>query len=172
VADLVEGGQAGGGEQEFERDLPQFALVVSEAAAGQWHVAALVRERNDRDFYLRSVAVPWPFIIARPAPSNRQNELVFRPEDLSPAGSSPARKLVVNWDWSPVDDATEQLHFFVKRRWRLPFGARCRLRLRLGLTEQPPPRRRFVLRAYSNVVDWQGAGGPRLEEDKAAGRER
>lgn len=169
MSDLVDGDEQVGGEQaELERDLPIFALVVSEAATDGWHVAVLVREKDDCDFYLRSVAVRWPFVIARPTPSNRQNEVIVRREDLSPAGSSPARKLVVNWAWEPVDDAAEQLRFLVKRAWRLPLRGRLPLRVRLGLTEQPPPRRRFILRARSNVVDWRGEGAHRADEHETA----
>jgi hypothetical protein len=171
VSDRVEDDDAGGEAQQLERELPQFALVVSAAATGRWHLAALVREKDDRDFYLRSVAVRWPFTIARPAPSNRQNEIVFRPQDLSPAGTSPARKLVVNWVWTPADDGTERLHFFVKRAWRLPLPRRSRLRLRLGLKEQAPPRRRFILHVRSNLADWRPDAASRREQDAAAGPE-
>ena len=169
MSGLAEGDEHAGGEQaQLERELPQFALVVSEAATNRWHVAALIREKDDRDFFLRSVAVPWPFVIARPAPSNRQNEVVFRREALSPSGSSPTRKLVVNWAWTAAEDGTEQLHFFVRRSWRLPWRKQSRLRLRLGLTEQAPPRRRFILYARSNVVDWGGVAQTRLKEASTA----
>jgi hypothetical protein len=136
-------------------ELPQFALAVAAAAEGQWRIAALVKETSRPDFYVRSIRVPWPFIIARPARSNRQNDVFVRPEDLSPAGTSPTRKLVVNWAWEPIDETAEQLRFFVKRGgpgWLWPVRP---LRLRIGLKEQPPPRRQFSLRVRGNRLDWR-----------------
>lgn len=135
--------------------LPQFALVVSQAEDAGWHKAALVREAAHPAFYLRSIAVPWGFLIARPAPSTRQADVAVRPTTLSPARTSPARKLVVNWGWQRVDPATEQLQFFVRRVGPLWLRPKRPVKMRLRLKEQQIPQRRFMIRASSNPIDWR-----------------
>ncbi len=139
-------------------EVPRFALVVSEVADGDWHVAALVKELAKLDFYVRSLSVPWPFVIARPAKSNRQNDHIIPPELCSPAGTSPTRKLIVNWAWEGIDGEAEQLRFYVKRRGSAWFWPNRSLPVRIAMKEQPPPRRRFVVRVRGNRLDWRGAG--------------
>ena len=148
--------------------LPRFALVVSAAATGGWHMAALVREAANPEFYLRSIAVPWAFMIARPAPSTRQNDAPVRPADLSPARTSPARKLVVNWGWQRVDPATEQLQFYVRRVGPLWVSPKRPLKLRLRLKEQQPPQRRFVTSVSSKPIDWRQRPAEVLVTDESS----
>ena len=139
-------------------ELPYFALAISDTAEDGWHVAALVRESDKLEFYARSITVLWPFTVARPMKSNRQSDYIVRPEDRSPAGTSPSRKLVVNWNWDPLDNETQQLRFYVKRngpKWIFP---RCRLWVRIGIKEEQWTRQRYVVRVRSNVVDWRGGG--------------
>jgi len=135
-------------------EFPKFALVASEAAVNGWHVAVMVRERANIDYYVRAVVVRWPFVIARPTRSNRQSNIRTATSKLSPASTSPAHKLVVNWAWEPVDDETSQLRFYVRRRNWLWLRRSRRLRVRLTVKEVQPPRRRVVVRLKSNPVAW------------------
>lgn len=135
--------------------LPRFSLEVSAASTDGWHKAALVRTAVDPAFYLRSIAVPWTFVIARPAPSTRQSNVVIRAGSLSPARTSPARKLVVNWAWRRVETGSEHLEFYVRRVGPLLLSARPALPLRLRLKEQSAPQRRFVVRVASSQMSWR-----------------
>ena len=114
-----------------------------------------MREHTNIDYYVRAVVIRWPFVIARPAKSNRQSDIIQSEDALSPTSTSPARKLVVNWGWEPIDDGTSQLRFYAKRtHWLWPNGA-MRLRVRLTVKEVQPPRRRFVIPLKSNPVVWK-----------------
>lgn len=84
--------------------VPEFAVVVSDMTSDGWHMAAVLGESSNPDFYVRAVTVRWPFLIARPARSNRTTEKAVDPDALSPTGTTPARKLVVNWGWRKVED--------------------------------------------------------------------
>src|SRR5581483_721435 len=80
-------------------EVPEFALVVSANSSNGWHVAAVVSTGTGPAFYVRAITVRWPFSVARPTPSNRVSSKRIDPVSLSPTGSTPARKLVVNWGW-------------------------------------------------------------------------
>jgi hypothetical protein len=136
---------------------PDFALAVSGLARDGWHMAALVREAGNIDFYVRAVTVRWPFVIARPMRSNRASPTPVRPDQLSPASTSPASKLVVNWPWERIDDEAAKLRFYVKRLGPVWFSRTRTLNVRLTLKEVPPPRRRMVVQVSSNRVDWKKA---------------
>jgi hypothetical protein len=136
-------------------EFPRFAMVISDTAVNGWHIGVVVRERANIDYYVRALIVRPPFVIARPTRSNRQSDIIPRKDELSPAGTGPARKLVVNWAWEPVDNETSQLRFYAKRKGVLWFGKSQRLRARLTVKEVQPPRRRIVVRLKSNLVAWK-----------------
>lgn len=138
-----------------ELRVPSFSLVVSAESTGGWRSAAVVRDVASPAYYLRSISVSWPFIIARPRPSTRQRERRFRPDQLSPARTSPVRKLVVNWGWQPVDGATEQLRFYVRRLGPMWLWPNRRLSVRLRVKQQAPPQRRYLLEVSSEPIDWR-----------------
>ncbi|HUB10615.1 MAG TPA: hypothetical protein VMB34_01555 [Acetobacteraceae bacterium] len=135
-------------------NVPEFAVIIAAAATNGWHMAAVVTDATGPEFYLRAIAVRWPFVVARPTPSTR---IADRPVDhrrLSPTGSTPARKLIVNWGWTKLEDSFSQLRFYIKRspvRWVKPTG---RARLRLTLKESGWPRRRIVVPVKTNVINW------------------
>ena len=136
--------------------LPELALVVSDVSHDGWHIAALVGEAGNMDYFIRAVAVRRPFVIARPVRSNRSNDRLIDPAKLSPASTTPARKLVVNWAWEPVGDDATQLRFYAKRPRRFGFGQSTRaIQVKLTLKEVAPPRRRTVMRVRSNRIVWQ-----------------
>lgn len=137
-------------------EFPEFAMAISDTAMNGWHVGVVVREKSNIDYYVRAIVVRPPFVIARPVRSNRQSDIVPRKEELSPAQTGPARKLVVNWAWEPIDEETSQLRFFAKRKAGLwPFGNAKRLKVRLTVKEVQPPRRRYVVGVKSNQVAWK-----------------
>jgi hypothetical protein len=133
-------------------ELPRFAVFVSDVATDGWHMAALLGESSNPDFYTRALGVRWPFLIARPTPSTRSTDRPTDPEQLSPAGTTPARKLVVNWRWVTAEGSVSQLRFYVRRRARIPFPGR--LRIRVTLKQLPWPRRRIVVAVKSNRITW------------------
>lgn len=136
-------------------EVPEFAMVLSDTAVNGWHVGAVIRERANVDYYVRALVVRAPFVIARPVRSNRQSDAIRRKEELSPANTGPARKLVVNWAWEPLDAETSQLRFYAKRTFGLILRKNQRLTVRLTVKEVQPPRRRFVVRVKSNPVAWK-----------------
>ncbi len=135
-------------------EVPEFAVVVSDMSNDGWHRAAVVGESANPDFYVRAVTVRWPFLIARPARSNRATDKPVNPDTLSPTGTTPARKLVVNWGWRTVEGTVSQLRFFVRRAAPISFRAASPLKVRLTLKESAPPRRRIVVKMTSNRVIW------------------
>lgn len=135
--------------------IPNFALVISEEVSGGWRSGAIIRDALSPAFYLRSISVPWSFVLARPWPSTRQSPIAFRRDQMSPARTSPARKLVVNWGWQPRDETTEQLTFFVRYQGPLWFWPTRKLAVRLGLKQQTPPRWRHTLSLMSEPIDWR-----------------
>jgi hypothetical protein len=86
-------------------EVPSFALIVSDVATDGWHMAAVIGESANPDYYVRAVTVRWPFLIARPARSNRISDKPVAPDRLSPTGSTPSRRLVVNWGWVTVEES-------------------------------------------------------------------
>jgi hypothetical protein len=134
-------------------EVPEFAVIVSDVSSDGWHVAMVIGESSNPDYYVRAVTVRWPFLIARPARSNRVADKPIDVESLSPTGTTPARKLVVNWPWIMMEGAVSQLRFLVKRA-PIPFGTGGRVRVRLTLKESGWPRRRIVVKMKSNRVNW------------------
>lgn len=143
--------------------VPQYTLVVSDEISGGWRRGAVIRDSVSPHFYVRSLSVYWPFILARPRPSLRQKAVIVPPDKLSPARTTPSTKLVVNWDWQPRGDATEELSFYVRCRGPLLFWPKRRLALHLGLKQLAPPHRRYPLKLVMQSIDWrpqvQGADG-------------
>jgi len=137
-------------------DVPEFAVIVAAAATNGWHMAAIVTDTPGPDFYLRAITVRWPFFVARPIPSTRISDRPVKSKLRSPTGSNPARKLVVNWGWSKLEESFSQLRFYVKRTptMLLP-SSTGRLKVRLTLKESGIPRRRIVVPVKSNAVTWQ-----------------
>jgi len=135
--------------------LPQFAVIVAAAATNGWHMAAIVTGTPGPDFYLRAITVRWPFFVARPMPSTRIRATPVKAMLRSPTGSTPSRKLVVNWGWSKLEESFSQLRFYVKRTPTSLLPGSGRLRLRLTLKESSMPQRRLVLWVKSNAVTWQ-----------------
>jgi hypothetical protein len=117
-------------------------------------MAAVIGESANPDFYVRAITVRWPFLIARPVPSNRATDKPVDPDTLSPTGTTPARKLVVNWGWRTVEGSVSQLRFYVKRSVPRLFGAAGRVNVRVTLKELAWPRRRIVMKLKSNRVRW------------------
>lgn len=160
------------GEGDASGDIPEFALVVAETEVDGWHMAAVLADSTSPAFYVRAITVRWPFEVARPVPSNRKSDRPINPERLSPSGSTPSRKLVVNWGWEQAEETVVQLRFFVKHgglRWLRRSG---RLSVRLTLKESAWPRRRIVVPVKSNPVDWKqqqaDAFDDEFEEDEVA----
>jgi len=135
-------------------EVPRFAVVVSDAATDGWHMAAVIGESANPDFYVRTVAVRWPFRIARLQSSNRSTDKPAMPDSLSPTGSTPARRLVVNWDWVPAEGSVSQLRFYVKRTARSLSGAPRSVKVRLTLKAWTKPQRRIVVAMTSNRITW------------------
>ncbi|MGA3397753.1 MAG: hypothetical protein ABSC95_00930 [Acetobacteraceae bacterium] len=135
-------------------EVPEFAVIVSDVSIDGWHMAAVIGESANPDFYVRAVTVRWPFLIARPAHSSRSTGKPVDPDSLSPTGTTPARKLVVNWGWRTVEGSVSQLRFFVRRTAPLLFRATGPVRVRLTLKELAWPRRRIVVKVTSNRVTW------------------
>jgi hypothetical protein len=144
----------GGVDLTLLTPLPEFALIASAAATDGWHMAAVVGESGDPAFYVRAVTVRWPFLIARPAPSNRISDKPVDRERLSPTGTTPARKLVVNWPWITVEERVAQLRFYVKRTAPALFRKSVAVTVRLTLKESAWPRRRIVVPLHSNSISW------------------
>ena len=143
-------------------EVPEYAVIVATAATRGWHMAAVVTDSIGPDFYLRAITVRWPFVVARPAPSSRISDKWLDPERLSPTGSTPARKLIVNWGWGKLEASFSQLRFYVKRtptRWT---KGTVRLTVRLTLKESGWPNRRIVVPVKSNIIAWDApaAGKP------------
>jgi hypothetical protein len=141
-------------ESELLPEVPEFAVIVSNVSNDGWHMAALIGESANPDFYVRAVAVRWPFLIARPAHSNRAADKPLKPNTLSPTGTRPSRKLVVNWPWVTVEDAVSQLRFYVKRTGPTLFRTAAPITVGLTLKEVAWPGRRVVVKAKSNRVTW------------------
>ena len=97
-------------------------------------MAAVIGESSNPDFYVRAVTVRWPFLIARPARSNRTTEAPVDADTLSPTGTTPARKL--------------------KRNAPISLRAASPVTVRLTLKELAWPRRRIVVKLKSNPVTW------------------
>jgi hypothetical protein len=138
-------------------DVPQFAVIVAAPESDGWHMAAVIGETANPNFYVRALAVRRPFVIARPVPSNRTNDRQFKASDLSPTGTTPAQKLVVNWGWETVEESVSQLRFYVKRTAPRFYRKTGRVIIRLTLKESGWPRRRIVLPTKSNKVTWRSA---------------
>lgn len=138
---------------ELLSELPQYAVIVSDVATDGWHVAAVIGESTNPDYYVRALTVRWPFVIARPVRSNRTSDKPVGPDLLSPTGTTPARRLVVNWRWLTVEDSVSQLRFYVRRK-RGPFLPAGCVRVRLTLKELAWPGRRFVVKTRSNRIIW------------------
>ncbi len=134
--------------------VPEFAVIVSDVSTDGWHMAAVIGESANPDFYVRAVTVRWPYLIARPARSNRATDKPVDPDTLSPTGTTPARKLVVNWGWRSVEGSVSQLRFFVKRNVPMLFRTIKPVKVRLTLKELAWPRRRIVVTMKSNPVTW------------------
>jgi hypothetical protein len=143
-----------GDDGQLLPEVPEFAVIVSDISNDGWHVAMVVGESANPDYYVRAVTVRWPFLIARPARSNRSNDKPIEPDSLSPTGTTPARKLVVNWPWTMVEDNVSQLRFLVKRAAPISFRASRPVKVRLTLKESVWPRRRVVVKMKSNPVIW------------------
>ena len=135
--------------------LPRFWLVVSPGHSNGWHSAIMLREVATPDFFVRSLAVPWPFVIARPAPRTRQPKVVVSPEEMSPARTSPSRRLVVNWGWERRNETTDQLRFYVKCKGPFLLWRRRKLALRVQLKVLAQPRRQIALEVTSGIIDWR-----------------
>jgi hypothetical protein len=135
-------------------EVPEFAVIVSDISNDGWHVAMVIGESSNPDYYVRAVTVRWPFLIARPARSNRSTDKPIEPDSLSPTGTTPARKLVVNWPWTAVEGNVAQLRFLVKRVVPISFRASGPVKVRLTLKESVWPRRRIVVKMKSNSVIW------------------
>ena len=142
-------------------EVPELAVIVAAAATNGWHMAAVLAERTSPDFYLRAITVKWPFVVARPLPSSRASDRRYDRASLSPTGSTPARKLVVNWGWMAAEGAVSQLRFYIKRNPNLLLFGAGRATVRLTLKESGWPRRRIVVPARSNVIAWGAATPPR-----------
>jgi hypothetical protein len=134
--------------------LPEFTVIVSDVSDDGWHIAAVVGESSNPDFYVRAVTVRWPFRIARPARSNRASEKPVAPHSLSPTGTTPARRLVVNWRWVPVEGSVSQLRFYVRRDAPIRFRDFCPVKIQLTLKETAWPRRRIAVKMKSNPITW------------------
>lgn len=141
-------------EGELPPEVPGFAIIVSDVSYHGWHMAALIGESTNPDFYVRAVAVRWPFLIARPAHSNRAADKPLKPAALSPTGTRPSRKLVVNWPWVVVEDSVSQLRFFVKRTAPTLLRTAAPITVGLTLKESAWPGRRVVVKAKSNRITW------------------
>jgi hypothetical protein len=135
-------------------EVPEFAVIVSNVSSDGWHVAMVIGESSNPDYYVRAVNVRWPFLIARPARSNRVADKPVDVESLSPTGTTPARKLVVNWPWMTIEGSVSQLRFLVRRAAPILFRAASPVRVRLTLKESGWPRRRIVVKMKSNRVNW------------------
>jgi hypothetical protein len=143
-----------GDESQLLPEVPEFAVIVSDISTDGWHVAMVIGDSSNPDYYVRAVTVWRPFMIARPARSNRSTDKQVEPDSLSPTGTTPARKLVVNWPWRTVEGSVSQLRFLVKRTAWIPFLTAGRVTVRLTLKESVPPRRRIVVKMKSNRVTW------------------
>lgn len=143
-----------GEEVRLLPEVPQFAVIVSTVATNGWHMAAVVGDSSNPDFYARALAVRWPFVIARPAPSNRISDRPVSREQLSPTGTTPARRVVVNWRWETAEGDVSQLRFYVKRAAPWWFLATGRAKVRVTLKELAWPRRRIVAKLRSNSIIW------------------
>jgi hypothetical protein len=143
-----------GDDSQLLPEVPEFAVIVSEISTDGWHVAMVIGESSNPDYYVRAVTVRWPFLIARPARSNRSNDMLVDLDSLSPTGTTPARKLVVNWPWTAVEGSVSQLRFLVKRTKPMLFPGASRVTVRVTLKESAWPRRRIVVRIKSNRVTW------------------
>lgn len=135
-------------------EVPDFAVIVSDVANDGWHMAAVIGESANPDFYVRAVTVRWPFLIARPTRSGRASDKPVNLDLLSPMGTTPARKLVVNWGWRKAEGSVSQLRFYVKRTTPMLFRAASPVKVRLTLKESAWPRRRIVVKMQSNSVTW------------------
>ena len=67
-------------EDQLLPEVPEFAVIVSEASIDGWHVAMVIGEASNPDYYVRAVTVRWPFLIARPARSNRSTDKPIEPD--------------------------------------------------------------------------------------------
>ena len=141
-------------EGEPPAELPEFAVIVSDVSDDGWHMAAVIGESSNPDYYVRAVTVRWPFLIARPARSNRSSNKPIDPDSLSPTGTTPSRKLVVNWGWIATEGSVAQLRFYVKRPVPITLRSSGRVKVRLTLKESAWPRRRTVVKMKSNRVIW------------------
>jgi hypothetical protein len=158
-------------EPRAPAEVPGFAVIVSAIATDGWHMAAVIGEDANPEFYVRALAVRWPFLIARPAPSNRFSDKPARRDQLSPTGTNPARKVVVNWGWVTVEDSVAQLRFYVKRTAPRLFRNPGAVKVRLTLKESAWPRRRIVVAVKSNVISWNqpAPGTPASPPEKSSG---
>ncbi|HEY3848665.1 MAG TPA: hypothetical protein VGL95_16285 [Acetobacteraceae bacterium] len=145
-------------------EVPEFAVIVSDVSNDGWHVAALIGEHANPDFYVRAVTVRWPFLIARPVRSSRASDKPVNPDSLSPTGTAPARRLVVNWRWVAVEGSVAQLRFYVRRTAPTLLRAASSVKVRLTLKESAWPGRRILVRIKSNRVTWN----PRTPEETPA----
>ncbi|HTW69945.1 MAG TPA: hypothetical protein VME47_08680 [Acetobacteraceae bacterium] len=146
--------------------VPDFAVIVAETESNGWHMAAVVTDATGPDFYLRAITVRWPFVVARPVPSIRASDKPVDPSLRSPTGSTPTRKLVVNWGWAKLEEPFSQLRFYIKRApvWWLP--STRSVTIRLTLKESGYPRRRIVVPVKTNVIDWHRTPPePEIEEE-------
>jgi hypothetical protein len=71
-----------------------------------------------------------------------------------PTGTTPARRLVVNWRWVPVEGSVSQLRFYVRRDAPIRFRDFCPLKIQLTLKETAWPRRRIAVKMKSNPITW------------------
>jgi hypothetical protein len=143
-----------GDDSELLPEVPEFAVIVSDISTDGWHLAMVIGESSNPDYYVRAVTVRWPFLIARPARSSRTTDLPVDPDSLSPTGTTPARKLVINWPWTTVEGSVSQLRFLVKRTASMLFPGTGRVTVRVTLKESAWPRRRIVARIKSNRILW------------------
>lgn len=145
-------------------EVPKFAVIVSDVSDDGWHVAAVIGESANPDYHVRAVTVRWPFLIARPWRSTRASDNPVNPGSLSPTGTTPARRLVVNWGWRTVEGPVSQLRFYVKRTMPAAFRAVSPVNVRLTLKESASPGRRIVVKMKSNRITWN----PSAPEGKPA----
>jgi hypothetical protein len=145
-------------------EVPEFAVIVSDVSSDGWHVAALIGEHANPNFYVRAVTVRWPFVIARPVRSNRASDKPANPDSLSPTGTRPARRLVLNWRWAAVEGPVAQLRFYVRRAAPTLFRAAGSVKVSVTLKESAWPGRRIIVKIKSNRITWN----PRAPEETPA----
>lgn len=135
-------------QQAAPPPLPKFSLVIDEEIGDGWHIARLVQERPNFDYYVQSMTIRGPFRITRPW----RGAAEFG--GLMPDLSAVARTQAINWDWTTEPEGPLILPLFIKRVRMFGLRRSRPANLRLVVRDMTIKATVTKVRLVSNTIRW------------------